>query len=156
MIYSFYLPHIVCYIDVALYYILDSGKPRSVYSQTLFYKLSGPVKSLNVSFWHFDVHHYLRVPNVISSKHADVHLCEVHKLSCKSSKCRFGASCKDDSWLSLSGSSGLEFNSADFLHHCLGVNEEPFVCLECLLSKVSLSPSSFTKHENLPKFLQLY
>ncbi|KAJ6420247.1 hypothetical protein OIU84_030207 [Salix udensis] len=36
----------------------------------------------------------------------------------------------------LSGSSGLEFNSTDFLHHCLGVNEEPFVCLECLLSKV--------------------
>lgn len=79
----------------------------------------------------------------------------MHKLSCKSPKCRFGAFCKDDSWISLSGSSGLEFNSTDFLHHCLAVNEEPFVCLECLLSEVSLSLNSFAKPENLAKFLQL-
>lgn len=41
--------------------------------------------------------------------------------------------------LSLSGSTWPEFYFTDCLHDIVAANEEPFVCLECVLSQVSPS-----------------
>lgn len=38
--------------------------------------IAGHLKSLNCTFWCFDVHDHLCISNVGNSKHGDVHLCE--------------------------------------------------------------------------------
>ncbi|KAL2498930.1 Alkaline-phosphatase-like family protein [Abeliophyllum distichum] len=45
---------------------------------------------------------------------------------------------KDVCWLSLSCPTWLEFHFPRCLHHCIATNEEPFICLERLFSKVSI------------------
>ncbi|KAH9712751.1 GPI ethanolamine phosphate transferase 2 [Citrus sinensis] len=50
-------------------------------------------------------------------------------------ECQFRTSSPDNAGLSLSGSADLKFNSIDSIHNCIAVNEESFICLECIFSE---------------------
>lgn len=55
-------------INLASYSLFEVNKPSYISNMVkLYYELPGPVKSLNITFWYFNVYHHICISNVGSS-----------------------------------------------------------------------------------------
>ncbi|XP_054809274.1 GPI ethanolamine phosphate transferase 2 isoform X2 [Prosopis cineraria] len=122
---------------MALYYLGSAGHFALGNSNTLAtIDVAGNIKSLNISFRAFNVHHYLCLPHVILCQCGALHLCKGHLFSYFPGW-KFRSS-QDCAWVFLPCSSEHQFCFVDCIHDCVTVDEEPFVYLERLFSEVCL------------------